>query len=212
MRCDLQTHPKVVRIASALKADKLRVIGALHAIWSVFDAHSTDGCLEGYSLAEIDAMLAWKGFGSALVSVGWMACKDDGSDVSLPRFDSHNGQSAKRRSMDSDRKKASREAARTPKKEAVEASGERPHRMRTKSGPEKRREDTSPPKSPSGGLAADRPAEENSPRRPPPINAPQSAFVAMGRSLGIEARVGESDPDFRMRVIRECESRNRVAA
>lgn len=216
MRCDLQTHPKVVRVASALKADKLRVIGALHAVWSVFDAHSTDGCLEGYSLAEIDAMLAWKGFGSALVSVGWMACKDDGSDVSLPRFDSHNGQSAKRRSMDSDRKRASREAAKVPNKAAEDASGKRPHAVRTKSGPEKRREDTSPPKSPSGGLAADKPAEERTPTqreaRPPPLNAPLGAFVAVGRSLGIEARVGESDPDFRMRVIRECETRNRVAA
>jgi hypothetical protein len=32
MRVALQTHPKVVRIASALKADRLRVVGGLH--WS----------------------------------------------------------------------------------------------------------------------------------------------------------------------------------
>ena len=40
MRGDLGTHPKVVRIMSALKADRLRVVGGLHAVWSLFDAHS----------------------------------------------------------------------------------------------------------------------------------------------------------------------------
>ncbi len=37
MRAGLQTHPKVVRLTSALKADKLRVIGGLHAVWCLFD-------------------------------------------------------------------------------------------------------------------------------------------------------------------------------
>lgn len=212
MRCDLQTHPKVVRIASALKADKLRVIGALHAVWSLFDTHSTDGCLEGYSLAEIDAMLAWKGFGRALVSVEWMACRDDGGGLALPRFDSHNGTTAKRRSMDSDRKRAAREAGKLPEKEAEKVSAKRPHQKRTKSGPEKRREDTSPPKSPSGGLSGERSPEENPPRRPPPMNAPQHVFVAWGTSIGCEPRPGESDADYRMRCMRESVSVNREAA
>lgn len=32
MRIDLQTHPKIVRILSATKADKFRVIGGLHTV------------------------------------------------------------------------------------------------------------------------------------------------------------------------------------
>jgi hypothetical protein len=53
VRADLHTHPKVVRILSALNAvkhpqpvrtvsDTLRVVGALHAVWCVFDTHSID--------------------------------------------------------------------------------------------------------------------------------------------------------------------------
>ena len=57
MRVDLQTHPKVVRIMSALKADKFRVIGGLHAVWSVFDAHSEDGRLDGYSPETMDSII-----------------------------------------------------------------------------------------------------------------------------------------------------------
>lgn len=37
MRIDLQTHPKVFRMVSALKADRLRIIGGLHIAWSIFD-------------------------------------------------------------------------------------------------------------------------------------------------------------------------------
>lgn len=43
MRSDLLTHPKVVRISSALKTDRLRTIGALFSAWCLFDAHSEDG-------------------------------------------------------------------------------------------------------------------------------------------------------------------------
>ena len=129
MRCDLQSHPKVVRILSAIKADKFRVIGGLHAVWSVFDAHSEDGVLHGYTLDLMDHIIGWEGFSSAVASVGWLS---EGADETLvmPEFTEHNGQSGKRRAEDQKRKRVARKSVRI-------LSAECPK----KSGPEKRREE-----------------------------------------------------------------------
>lgn len=106
MRTDLSTSPKVVRMASALRADRLRVIGGLHAVWSLFDVHSVDGTLDGYSLDTLDEMISFAGFGAAMCSVQWL---EQGADCLVtPRFDEHNGQSAKRRAMEAHRKRDDR--------------------------------------------------------------------------------------------------------
>lgn len=109
MRIELQTHPKVFRMVSALKADRLRVIGGLHVAWSIFDTHSDDGVLHGYTLDAMDAVIGWQGFTQAMVDVEW-ACITDDHCLIMPRFDEHNGKSAKRRANDSERKRNSRES------------------------------------------------------------------------------------------------------
>ena len=103
MSTDLRTHPKVVRIASALKADRLRVVGGLHAAWCLFDAHSEDGFLDGYTIDALNDLVGWPGFAEAMVLVGWINVDESG--LHLPRFDSHNGQSAKRRAQETERKR-----------------------------------------------------------------------------------------------------------
>jgi hypothetical protein len=106
MRTDLRNHPKVVRIASALKADRLRVVGGLWAVWCTFDVHSEDGTLEGYTLAAIDEDIGWRGFGKAMHAVGWLIQKESGLEV--PEFEEHNGASAKRRAQETKRKQRDR--------------------------------------------------------------------------------------------------------
>lgn len=106
MRVDLATSPKVVRIASALRADRLRVIGGLHAVWCLFDVHSTDGRLDGYTLEALDDLIGFPGFGAAMSAVGWL--EDGGDSLCTPRFDEHNGQSAKRRATETERKREAR--------------------------------------------------------------------------------------------------------
>lgn len=133
MRADLLTHPKVVRIVSALKADKLRVIGGLHAVWSLFDAHSIDGTLDGYTADALDDHIGWPGFCAAMVKVGWL--EEDGESLTTPRFDEHNGQSAKRRATETQRKRMAREA---PEMSA-------PNADKLRSREEKRREDIKKP-------------------------------------------------------------------
>lgn len=140
MRADLQTHPKVVRISSAMCTDKLRVIGGLHAVWSLFDAHSLDGSLDGYTVDALDSLIGWPGFSQAMVAVGWLQVS--GHSLNLPRFDSHNGKGAKRRATETERKRASRVSAGDPQDDRnVSASFADKKRTRE----EKRREDIEPP-------------------------------------------------------------------
>lgn len=103
MRTDLATCPKVVRISSALNADRLRTVGGLHSVWCLFDTHSVDGNLEGYTVATVDSLIGFSGFARAMIDVGWLI--ESAGGLTLPRFEDHNGLSAKRRAMDSDRKR-----------------------------------------------------------------------------------------------------------
>lgn len=130
MRSELQTHPKIVRILSATDADKFRVIGGLHAVWSVFDAHSSDGVLIGYTADLMDHIIGWRGFSQAMIDVGWL--EQDTQGLVLPEFDEHNSKSAKRRAEDQKRKKSVRKM-----------SASCPQSKRTKSGLDKR-EDSKP--------------------------------------------------------------------
>jgi hypothetical protein len=140
MRMDLRTHPKVVRIASALKADRLRVIGGLHAVWCLFDAHSADGRLDGYTVETLDEDIAWPGFSAAMVAVEWL--ENDGVSLCTPRFDEHNGQSAKRRAQEAERK-------RNDRKKSAESSASGADKKRTRE--EKRREEIKNPPIPPEG-------------------------------------------------------------
>lgn len=106
MRADLHTHPKVVRMASALKADRLRIVGGLHSAWCLFDVHSVDGLLDGYSADTLDDLIGFPGFSQAMIAVGWL--EENGESLVMPRFEAHNGQSAKRRAQDADRKRSKR--------------------------------------------------------------------------------------------------------
>lgn len=118
MRTDLGTSPKVVRMASALKADRFRIVGGLHSAWSLFDSHSADGKMAGYTLDVLDELIGWPGFAAAMVAVEWLDASDPESLV-LPEFDTHNGAPAKRRAQDADRKRRDR------KESADKADGKR---------------------------------------------------------------------------------------
>lgn len=136
MRGDLQSHPKVVRILSATRADKFRVIGGLHAVWNVFDTHSVDGKLSGYTPDALDHIIGWEGFSQAMINVGWLAF-DGLETLEMPEFSEHNGQSAKRRAEDQKRKRNSRSSPQGVHNPSASAAD----KMRTESGLEKRRED-----------------------------------------------------------------------
>lgn len=134
MRSELQSHPKVVRILSATQSDKFRVIGGLHAMWAVFDTHSTDGTLFGYTPDLMDHVIGWPGFSEAMLAVNWLTY-DGKQTLILPEFDEHNSQGAKRRAEDQKRKRNERRDA--DNKETP--TGQNSDNNRTRE--EKRRED-----------------------------------------------------------------------
>lgn len=135
MRIELQSHPKIVRILSATQSDKFRAIGGLHAVWSVFDLHSENGKLHGYTPALMDHIIGWDGFSQAMVDVGWLLF--DGSEtLSMPEFTEHNGKSAKRRAEDQKRKRDERKCPQSVRNLSANESDEK----RTRE--EKRREES----------------------------------------------------------------------
>lgn len=144
MRIELQTHPKVFRMVSALKADRLRIIGGLHVAWSTFDTHCDDGVLVGYTTDAMDAVVGWPGFTQAMIDVEWACMEDEG--LVMPRFDEHNGASAKRRANDNERKRNDRKTKNVRNLSASDAD-----KLRTRE--EKRREDKD--QKPSGDDAVD---------------------------------------------------------
>lgn len=129
MRKSLPADPRVVRISSALKADRLRTIGGLMSAWCLLDEQTEDGKLEGYTPEIFDEIIGFPGLARAMASVGWMDIGD--GFIAAPRFDEHNGQSAKRRAQDSFRKMSARKADKSP------------NEKRTDCGLEKRREEKS---------------------------------------------------------------------
>lgn len=156
MAVGLRTHPKVVRMATMLKADRLRVVGGLHAVWGLFDTHSVGGQLDGYTAEVLDADLGWKGFTAAMVAVRWL--EETAEGVSAPGYEEHNGPNAKRRAMETSRKgrarKASAESPQDDDTQCGQVSASDADKMRNRE--EKRREEDTP-QPPKGGAAADPP-------------------------------------------------------
>lgn len=128
MRVDLWDDPRVVRISSALDADKARTCGALFRTWALADQYTIDGRLVGYTPATLDAAVGIVGWSQALEQVGWLT--SDAESVQIPRFTEHNGQSAKRRASERDRKKRVRNLSagdadtKRPRKEKREVRSE----------------------------------------------------------------------------------------
>ena len=130
MRTNLDTDPAVVRISSGLNTDRFSVVGRLHKIWSWANEHLTDGQDVPIDSEFLDCLVETPGFSEQMRRVGWLSGRD--GSLGFPSFDRHNGSSAKQRAMDSQRKKTVRKV-----------SEKCPDANRTKTGPEKRREEKS---------------------------------------------------------------------
>jgi len=106
VRTHLLTHPKVVRIACALCAHPVHILGGLVHLWSVADMHADGECLPCMTGEAIDHMVSMPGFTSELVKAGWAEVKEEG--IYLLNYQVHNGTSAKRRAANSKRMKSVR--------------------------------------------------------------------------------------------------------
>lgn len=195
MRVDLQSHPKVVRILSATKSDKLRVIGGLHAVWAVFDTHSVDGRLAGYTADLMDHVIGWPGFSAAMMAVGWLGMEGPETLV-IPEFSTHNGQSAKRRAEDQKRKRDSRSNPQPVRN----MSANEDDKLQSESGLEREREEEKKREeadSASGDAPAAKPKREQTGSRLPDDWQPDDQLVTWAKSERPDLNIATQTASFR---------------
>lgn len=112
MRCNLDTDPAVFQIAAQLGLDELSVVGRLWKVWAWADQHVSDCHAIGVTDVTLDRISGTPGFAAAMRQVGWI--EGDPAAPALPKFDRHNGQSAKRRALATERQSRKRHADVTP--------------------------------------------------------------------------------------------------
>lgn len=103
MRTDLLADPRIVTLAELAKCSRVAAIGGCYVLWSTADTYTVDGKLDGYTLKFLDEMVGIPNFGRALTAIGWL--EQTPLFLRVPRFDEHNGQSAKARAQGAERVK-----------------------------------------------------------------------------------------------------------
>jgi hypothetical protein len=101
MRCNLDTDPAVFQMAAALDMDELAVVGRLWKVWTWADQHVADCHAISVTCSVLDRITTTPGFAEAMRKVGWLEGRDGA--LSFPRFDRHNGQTAKNRALATNR-------------------------------------------------------------------------------------------------------------
>lgn len=99
--------PEVFRMAELLGVEPDTVTGKLIRLWCWADQNTVDGCLPGLTETHIDRIVHQPGFAAALRKVGWLHVRSGA--LVIPRFERHNGQTAKSRAQATQRMAAYRE-------------------------------------------------------------------------------------------------------
>lgn len=108
---DTPRKPEILRVArlSGLHPDE--VFGITMRLWLWVDQVSHDGELTGLTIEDCHAAVTPEArherYINAIISVGWLAQRDDGT-IYVPNFDRHNGLSAKARAQSVERQRKKR--------------------------------------------------------------------------------------------------------
>ena len=178
METNLAEKPEVLLMADELEIDEDTVVGKLHRLWSWFDNNSDDGTTR-LSIRFLDKIVRLDGFATAIISSGWMI-ESEGT-LSLANWESHNGETSKRRAKESKRKgekrlqnKGSNKSVRKVSATSRTKTGQVSANARTKCGTEQSRaekiraeEKKETPKPPQGAVASLPFSEGDSDQDPP---------------------------------------------
>ena len=130
---DTPDKPEVLAIAARMNLDPDAVVGKLIRIWSWFDTHTIDGNASSVTFALLDRLAGVTGFAEQMTFVGWLDQK--GHLLTLPNFEYHNGETAKKRALGKNRQEKRRSND--------ESNANSNASSVTKALPEKRREEKS---------------------------------------------------------------------
>ncbi len=137
----LPSKPEVMELADTLGVSDNEAVGLLIRFWLWVDVNLSPFCpVVPGTMSRIDRVVGVDGFATAMQSVGWLNIND--GEVAIPNYSHHLSQSAKRRGVESRKKRLQRQ----------NVSRSCPDDKGTKQGTreEKRREEKIPPKSPKG--------------------------------------------------------------
>lgn len=98
---DTPDKPEVLAIATRMNLDPDAVVGKLVRIWSWFDTHTIDGNANSVTFSLLDRLAGITGFAEQMTFVGWLDQK--GHVLTLPNFEYHNGETAKKRALGKNR-------------------------------------------------------------------------------------------------------------
>lgn len=87
--------PEIWQIADTLEIDPDAVFGKVFRVWAWFDEHTEDGNAPSVTKRLLDRQVGVTGFCDSMLQAGWMSEKE--GVISLPNFDKHNGNTAKKR-------------------------------------------------------------------------------------------------------------------
>ena len=102
MRGNLWDDPRIAKLCDLTDCGEAQIIGGLYWLWATADQHTENGIMPGLTLRQIDRKTGITGFGKAICDIGWL--EDHPEGVCIINFEEHNGQSAKRRASDAQRK------------------------------------------------------------------------------------------------------------
>jgi len=109
--------PEIFEMAEILGIDPDAALGKLIRVWCWVDSNSSDGHIKSVTPVLIDRLTMSQGFADAMKTVGWL------DENSIPNFDRHLGESAKKRAKDAERKRKSRTSSEECHKKSVTESG-----------------------------------------------------------------------------------------
>lgn len=134
--------PEVINMSDILNIDQDAVVGKLVRIWIWADQNSVDGNALSVTDSFLDRLVFQIGFAKALRQVGWLSGKN--GKITLPQFERHNGETAKKRASTNRRVAKSRSKKSVESKSVTsEGNGNVTPEALQKALPEKRREEKS---------------------------------------------------------------------
>lgn len=105
----LVDKPKVMQIAKALGVSQLEAAAMCMLVWEWADETTEDGFVNVPVEIVVSAIARRTGsreMYQAMLSVGWI--QETGTGIVFPGFDKHNGQSAKKRALATERQRRTR--------------------------------------------------------------------------------------------------------
>src|SRR5262245_43202631 len=95
--------PEIAQIARLCKCSRADAFLAFFKFYAWADSATEDGTIAFITEGDADEHAGLAGFGQALTAVNWASFGSYG--INIINFERHNGQSAKRRGLDAERKR-----------------------------------------------------------------------------------------------------------